>query len=104
MVRILCSYEKIIAKSNGTSLKKHTFDSVEVLDILLKSDMELLKNKTNLLNINLEIFLSDLKKATFFHDFGKSSDIWQSKAKEKNRSLPPHAVYSGFFSLLIKKI
>lgn len=97
MVRVLYSYDEVIAKSDGTSLKNHILDSVNVLDILLDLNMDLLKNRAKLLGMNLDLFLSNLRKATFFHDFGKVSDKWQLKARENPVSLPPHAVYSGFF-------
>lgn len=101
MVKTLCSYDDIIAKEDGTSLKQHSLDSLEVLEILLESNEKLLKNWANLLNINnLDYFLNNIKKSVFFHDFGKATEKWQEYVRnldENNNHLPPHAVYSGFY-------
>ncbi len=101
MVKTLCSYDDIIAKEDGTSLKQHSLDSLEVLEILLESNEKLLKNWANLLNINnLDYFLNNIKKSAFFHDFGKATEKWQEYVRnldENNNHLPPHAVYSGFY-------
>lgn len=101
MVNTLCSYDDIIAKDDGTSLKQHSLDSLEVLEILLKSNEKLLKNWANLLNINnLDNYLDNVKKSTFFHDFGKATEKWQESVRnldESNNHLPPHAIYSGFY-------
>lgn len=101
MVRILSSLNKnIIAKSNGTSLKKHSFDSLDITNILLKSHENLLYNRSNLLKINsLDQFLNIIRISTLFHDFGKGTDIWQKKVHEnkENNHLPAHAIYSGFY-------
>lgn len=101
MVRILSSSNKnIIAKSNGTSLKKHSFDSFKIADILLESHKNLLENRFKLLKINnLDQFLNIIKTSVLFHDFGKATNIWQEKVHEnkENNYLPPHAIYSGFY-------
>ncbi len=103
MVRILSSYENIFAKSNGTSLKKHSVDTVKIMYILIESNKKLLENKFYFLEINYNEFIENLKKAAFFHDFGKSSNFWQEKIKilmnGGETRLPPHAFYSGFFLL-----
>ena len=99
----MSSYENIFAKSNGTSLKKHSFDTFKIIDILIESNKKLLENKFYLLDINYNEFIEYLKKAAFFHDFGKSSNLWQEKIKilmnDGETRLPPHALYSGFFLL-----
>lgn len=111
MVKILYFYnDNILAKSNGTSLKKHTCDAVKVLEILLNSDKTLLERRLKLLNYDnydFNRFCFNLKKAMVFHDFGKASDIWQDNIlKIVNGDkvyLPPHAIYSGFFLPLDSK-
>lgn len=107
MVKTLCSYDDIIAKDDGTSLKQHSLDSLEVLEILLESNDKLLKNWANLLNINnLDYFLNNIKKSVFFHDFGKATEKWQESVRnldENNNRLPPHAIYSGFYLLFNNK-
>ena len=96
MVKILYFYNDVIAKSDGTSLRDHTIDSIKVLNIILKNNRELLINKFCLLNIDFNLFEFNLKKAIIFHDFGKAIEDWQKKAKNHDKSkLPPHAPYSG---------
>lgn len=100
VVKILYSYDDIIAKDDGTSLKQHSLDSLKVLEILLESNGKLLKNWAELLNINnLEFILFNIKKSVYFHDFGKATVKWQEKinSDKKNKFLPPHAIYSGYF-------
>ena len=99
MLRTLSSSKQIIAKTNGTTLEKHSLDTLNIINILIKYDNEFLKYKFNLLNLDFDNFKNDLKKATLFHDFGKASDIWQSLALDIDfeGNLPPHAPYSGFF-------
>lgn len=101
MVRILSlSDEYIIAKSNGITLEKHSFDSLNILNILLESDKNLLNNRSKLLNINdLDHYLNSIKISVLFHDFGKATRLWQEKVHEvnTNKVLPPHAYYSGFY-------
>ncbi len=103
MVRILCSYEDIYAKTNGTSLKEHSLDSLEVVNILIESNEKLIKNKLNLLGFDYDELIFNLKKSTFFHDFGKATFDWQEKllyiTAYNEGHLPPHAIYSGFFLL-----
>lgn len=90
---------KIIAKSNGTSLKRHSLDTYKTMDILINSNEKLLRNRLNFLNIDKpDVFFEYMKKASVFHDFGKSSIKWQNIAKKGNDlKLPPHAFYSGYF-------
>lgn len=101
MVRILFSYEDIIAKTNKTSLETHLLDTYNILKILLKSNEDLLQNWAVLNDVDLEIFQNNLEMATYFHDFGKATNIWQTKAhnkiKDNSVNLPPHAFYSGYF-------
>lgn len=101
MVRILSSSEEILAKFNVTSLKNHSLDSLKILEILIESNENLLKNWSKLLKISdLDYFLNNIKKSGFFHDFGKASYKWQNAIKEseyENKKLPPHAFYSGFY-------
>lgn len=90
----------ILAKSNGTSLKKHSFDTFDIIKILIDSDRELLCNRLNFLKIlNSEEFFYYMEKSCLFHDFGKSSIIWQDIIYKNDSSirLPPHAFYSGYF-------
>ena len=101
MVKILSSYD-IIAKSDGTSLMKHSFESYKISEFLLESNKQMLENWSKLLNINnLDIFLFNIKKSVLFHDFGKATDNWQEEVNEiefnEKRFLPPHAPYSGFY-------
>lgn len=98
MVKILYFYDDIIAKSDGTSLINHTFDSIKVLDIILKNNHDLLVNRFNLLKKDFDLFEFNLKKSVIFHDFGKATYNWQNKIRNCNNSkLPPHAPYSGYF-------
>lgn len=89
----------IIAKSNGTSLKKHSLDSYKIMEILIHHNEKLLKNRLKFLNIDeFDVFFENMKKASIFHDFGKSSFKWQNTAKNNlDLILPPHAFYSGYF-------
>lgn len=101
MVKILSSYD-IIAKSDGTSLMKHSFESYKISEFLLESNKQMLENWSKLLNINnLDIFLFNIKISALFHDFGKATDKWQEEVKEiefnEKKFLPPHAPYSGFY-------
>lgn len=92
--------KKIIAKSDGTSLKKHSKDSHEIMKILLDSNRKLLQNRLKFLNVeNIDEFLNHMEKSSVFHDFGKSSFKWQKIANiySDNSNLPPHAFYSGYF-------
>jgi CRISPR-associated endonuclease/helicase Cas3 len=106
MVKILSSYDEIIAKTNGTSLKKHSCDSHNILKILLESNKELFENWSKLNNVDLNIFLNNLEKATYAHDFGKATDKWQENALQIEEGgklkLPPHAIYSGYFLSKVK--
>ena len=89
---------EIIAKSDGTSLKKHSLDSYEIMKILLDSNRELLQHRLKFLNVeNADEFLNLMEKSSIFHDFGKSSVKWQNIANNyfDNPNLPPHAFYSG---------
>lgn len=99
MVKTLSSYNEILAKSNGVSLKEHSLDTVNIVEILLDSDRDFLKNKFDSLNLDFQKFEINLKKSSLFHDFGKASNIWQNKVRNHNykEKLPPHAIYSGFF-------
>ncbi len=107
MVKILFSSEDIIAKDDGTSLEQHSVDSLKVLEILLKSNEELLNNWAKLINLkDLDYFLFNIKKSVFFHDFGKATVKWQDKVRgtDKNKGyLPPHAIYSGFYLFFEKE-
>ena len=51
MVKILSSYD-IIAKSDGTSLMKHSSESYKISEFLLDSNKQMLENWSKLLNIN----------------------------------------------------
>ena len=42
----------IIAKSDGTSLMKHSFESYKISEFLLESNKQMLENWSKLLNIN----------------------------------------------------
>ena len=101
MVRILYSYEDVLAKDDGTSLKQHSLDSLEISEILLNANEKLLENWAKLLGIdNLDYFLNNIKKSVFCHDFGKASEKWQKAIRnldDENTHLPPHAIYSGFY-------
>ncbi|WP_298523153.1 CRISPR-associated endonuclease Cas3'', partial [uncultured Methanobrevibacter sp.] len=92
---------EVFAKSNGISLKTHSLDTLKIMNIIIKANLKLLNNRLNLLGINSEEFISNLRICALFHDFGKSSNLWQSKNQmlmSGNKiKLPPHAVYSGFF-------
>lgn len=104
MVRSLSSYKnEVFAKSDGTSLKVHSLDALKVMDILIKSHSELLNNRFDLLGVECSDFIGNLRKCALFHDFGKSSNLWQDKNKVLMEGdkvmLPPHAPYSGFFSV-----
>ena len=82
MVKILSFYD-IIAKSDGTSLMKHSLDSYRISEFLLESNKQMLENWSKLLNINdLDIFLFNIKISALFHDFGKANNNWQEEVKE----------------------
>ena len=93
---ILSSY-KVLAKSNGTSLKEHTEDSLKVLNHLLFINNELLENWGKLNDIDTIGLLKSLRNSTFFHDFGKGALKWQDESLKEEPHLPPHAHYSGYF-------
>ncbi len=97
----MCSYENILAKSNGTSLKKHSLDSLIILNILIKSNEKLYRNRCKLLGVDYDDLFINLKTSVFFHDFGKATLDWQDKLNylmsNHEGALPPHAIYSGFF-------
>lgn len=102
MVRILSSYEnEVFAKSDGITLKNHSLDTLKIMEIIIDSNFLLLENKISLLGFDMDEFILNLKKCALFHDFGKSSNIWQDKVKilidGGELMLPPHAIYSGFF-------
>lgn len=102
MVKILFSYnDDIYAKSNGISLKKHSLDTLTIINIIIESNRKLLINKFDLLDLDYDEIIYNLRKCALFHDFGKSSVIWQDKIKilmeDVETKLPPHALSSGFF-------
>ena len=101
-VKILSSYnDEIYAKSIGISLKDHSYNTLNIMNILIESNRMLLENRFKLLNIDYNEFIFNLKRSAFFHDFGKSSYDWQNKVRVlmsgEEIKLPPHAFYSGFF-------
>jgi len=97
-VNILSSY-KTIAKSNGTSLKKHTEDALIISNYLISSNKEILQNWGELNGIEIRPLLKEIHTAIFFHDFGKGAVKWQKEAYKEEPHLPPHASYSGYFLL-----
>lgn len=97
-MNILSSY-KTIAKSNGTSLKKHTENALNVSNYLISSNREILENWGKLNKINIDLLLNEIHSAIFFHDFGKGAVKWQEEALKEEPHLPPHAPYSGYFLL-----
>lgn len=102
MVIILFSY-KAIAKSDGTSLEKHTFDTLMISEYLLSTNKNLLKNWAELNNLDVNVIFRGIKSSAFFHDFGKGSLKWQEEATKEEPHLPPHAPYSGYFLLQNEK-
>lgn len=97
-MNILSSY-KTIAKSNGTSLKKHTEDALIISNYLISSNKEILQNWGELNGIEIRPLLKEIHTAIFFHDFGKGAVKWQKEAYKEEPHLPPHASYSGYFLL-----
>jgi len=95
-VRILSSYEAI-AKSNGTTLKEHTKDSLRILDYLISTNKDLLENWSKLNRFDINSIVKCIQSAMTFHDFGKGTLKWQKEALKEEPHLPPHAPYSGYF-------
>lgn len=95
-VKILFSYD-LIAKSNGTTLEKHTKDSFDISNYLISSNKDLLENWCELNGFDIDSILNGVRKATVFHDFGKGTLKWQEEALKEELKLPPHAPYSGYF-------
>jgi CRISPR-associated endonuclease/helicase Cas3 len=98
----LFSYEAI-AKSNGTTLKEHTCDTLKISEYLMSTNEELLKNWSKLNSFDVEDIFKGIKSAAFFHDFGKGTLKWQEEALKEEPHLPPHAPYSGYFLLQNEK-
>ena len=92
------SYEAI-AKSNGTTLKEHTCDTLKISEYLISTNEELLKNWAKLNGFDVDEIFKGIKSAAFFHDFGKGTVKWQEEALKEEPHLPPHAPYSGYFLL-----
>ncbi len=101
-VRILSSYEAI-AKSDGTTLKEHTEDTLRISEYLILANKELLENWGKLNEIDLNSIFRGIRLATTFHDFGKGTWKWQEEALNEEPHLPPHAPYSGYFLLQNEK-
>ena len=97
-MRILSSYEAI-AKSNGTTLKEHTEDSLRISNYLISANKDLLENWSKLNNVDIDSIFKSIRSATIFHDFGKGVLKWQEEALKEDSHLPPHAPYSGYFLL-----
>jgi len=95
-VRLLSSY-KAIAKSNGTTLKEHTEDSLRISNYLISANKDLLENWSKLNNVNIDSIFKSIQSAAIFHDFGKGTLKWQEEALKEEPHLPPHAPYSGYF-------
>jgi CRISPR-associated endonuclease/helicase Cas3 len=93
----------VIAKSNGTTLKEHTKDSLGVIDYLISANKDLLDNWAKLNNINIDSIFKGIQSAMTFHDFGKGTLKWQKEALNEDPHLPPHAPYSGYFLLQNEK-
>lgn len=91
---------EVLAKSNKTTLEQHSIDCINILDVFLNSKEDLLRNRCELLNIDYNALIYNMRKSVFFHDFGKANNLWQEKIRANDNeklSLPPHAIYSGFF-------
>lgn len=101
-MKILSFYEAI-AKSNGTTLKEHTEDTLRILDYLISVNKDLLENWSKLNSADITSILKGIRSATTFHDFGKGTLKWQGEALKENPHLPPHAPYSGYFLLQNEK-
>lgn len=95
-MKILSSYETI-AKSNGTTLKEHTEDSLKISDYLISVNKDLLENWGKLNNVDINYIFKGIQTAAIFHDFGKGTLKWQKEALKQEPHLPPHAPYSGYF-------
>ncbi|KAF5050594.1 hypothetical protein DSECCO2_427880 [anaerobic digester metagenome] len=95
-MNILSSYETI-AKSNGTTLKKHTEDALDISNYLISSNKAVLENWGKLNEIDVSLLEENIHSALFFHDFGKGAIKWQEEALKNEPHLPPHAPYSGYF-------
>jgi len=95
-VKILSSYETI-AKSNGTTLKEHTEDSLRISNYLIAANKDLLENWCKLNKVDVDSIFKCIRSATTFHDFGKGTLKWQEEALKEESHLPPHAPYSGYF-------
>ncbi len=101
-MKILSSYEAI-AKSNGTTLKEHTEDSLRISNYLISANKDLLENWGKLNNVDIDSIFRCIRSAMTFHDFGKGTLKWQEEALKKEPHLPPHAPYSGYFLLQNEK-